>query len=46
LRDPLLRKQFGLAARRSVLGRTWSAVCGELLDHYASVSGVAQRRAA
>lgn len=46
LRDPLLRKQFGLAARRSVLGRTWSAVCGELLDHYASVSGVAQCRAA
>lgn len=37
LRDPLLRGRFGDAARRSVLRRTWPAVCGELLDHYAEV---------
>ncbi|MFF0815821.1 glycosyltransferase family 4 protein [Rhodococcus sp. NPDC003318] len=37
LRDPLLRTRFGEAARRSVLRRTWPAVCGELLGHYAQV---------
>ncbi|WP_223198554.1 glycosyltransferase family 4 protein [Solihabitans fulvus] len=37
LRDPVLRADFGLAARRSVLGRTWPALCRELLGHYADV---------
>lgn len=44
LQDPLLRMRFGEAARRSVLGRTWPAVCNELLGHYAEVLG-AQRLA-
>lgn len=39
LRDPLLRARFGITARRSVLGRTWPAVCTELLGHYEQVIG-------
>ncbi|MGZ4557232.1 MAG: glycosyltransferase family 4 protein [Mycobacteriaceae bacterium] len=31
------RRHFALAARRSVLRRTWPAVCDELLGHYAEV---------
>jgi phosphatidylinositol alpha 1,6-mannosyltransferase len=47
LRDPALRQKFGLAARSSVLGRTWPAICAELVDHYLAVSGdPSQRRAA
>jgi len=38
LRDRDMRWQLGAAARESVLGRTWPAVCDELLDHYAQVS--------
>jgi phosphatidylinositol alpha 1,6-mannosyltransferase len=37
LRDPALRAAYGSAARRSVLRRTWGAVCDELLCHYADV---------
>jgi phosphatidylinositol alpha 1,6-mannosyltransferase len=37
--DPRLRARFGEAARRRVLGRTWSALTDELLDHYAAVVG-------
>ncbi|MFD7654186.1 glycosyltransferase family 4 protein [Actinosynnema sp. NPDC059797] len=46
LRDPLRRRRYGQAARRWVRGRTWAAVCDELLDHYAAVLGVPERRAA
>jgi len=35
--DPRLRTLFGAAARRRVLGRTWSALTDELLGHYAAV---------
>jgi phosphatidylinositol alpha 1,6-mannosyltransferase len=35
--DPALRAQFSQAARRRVLGRTWSALTDELLDHYEAV---------
>ncbi|MDR3659212.1 MAG: glycosyltransferase family 1 protein [Mycobacterium sp.] len=37
------RARYSLAARRSVLGRTWPAVCDELLGHYEAVLG--ERRA-
>jgi phosphatidylinositol alpha 1,6-mannosyltransferase len=35
--DPALRARLGAAARRKVLGRTWSALTDELLDHYTAV---------
>lgn len=38
--DPELRSRYGAAARRSVLLRTWPAVCDELLRHYAQVTGL------
>ena len=37
------RSRYSVAARRSVLSRTWPAVCDELLGHYAAVLG--ERRA-
>jgi phosphatidylinositol alpha 1,6-mannosyltransferase len=37
LTDPALRARFAAAARPSVLRRTWSAMCDELLVHYAEV---------
>jgi phosphatidylinositol alpha 1,6-mannosyltransferase len=33
------RPRYSLAARRSVLGRTWPAICDELLAHYEAVLG-------
>jgi phosphatidylinositol alpha 1,6-mannosyltransferase len=40
------RQRYSLAARRSVLGRTWPAICDELIDHYEAVIGTAGVRAA
>jgi phosphatidylinositol alpha 1,6-mannosyltransferase len=45
LRDPALRARLGEKARRVVLGRTWPAVCGELVDHYEAVQGRVARAA-
>jgi phosphatidylinositol alpha 1,6-mannosyltransferase len=35
-----------VAARRSVLNRTWPAVCDQLLAHYDAVQGADRRKAA
>jgi phosphatidylinositol alpha 1,6-mannosyltransferase len=35
--DPALRQAFGRAGRRAVQGRTWPAICDELLLHYRAV---------
>jgi phosphatidylinositol alpha 1,6-mannosyltransferase len=40
------RHRYSVAARRSVLGRTWPAICDELLGHYEDVIGQRQRKAA
>jgi phosphatidylinositol alpha 1,6-mannosyltransferase len=37
--DPALRAAQGTAGRRLVLGRTWPAMCDELIGHYATVLG-------
>lgn len=34
--DESKRRAFGVAARRAVIGRRWSAICGELVGHYAA----------
>lgn len=39
------RQRYGVAARRSVLGRSWPVICDELLGHYEAVlSPFARRR--
>jgi len=35
--DPALRSRMGEAGRRAVLGRSWAAICDELVGHYESV---------
>jgi phosphatidylinositol alpha 1,6-mannosyltransferase len=40
------RARYSAAARRSVLARTWPAVCEELLGHYEDVIGQRRRKAA
>lgn len=40
------RSRYSVAARRSVLTRTWPAVCDELIGHYEAVQGLRQLRAA
>jgi phosphatidylinositol alpha 1,6-mannosyltransferase len=35
--DPILREDLGVAARRGVGSRTWSALGDELVDHYRAV---------
>jgi phosphatidylinositol alpha 1,6-mannosyltransferase len=38
--NPELRAHCGAAARHSVLGRTWPAVCDELVGHYAELTAL------
>jgi phosphatidylinositol alpha 1,6-mannosyltransferase len=40
------RHRYSVAARRSVLGRTWPAICDQLLGHYEDVIGLRQLKAA
>ncbi|SED43848.1 phosphatidylinositol alpha 1,6-mannosyltransferase [Amycolatopsis lurida] len=45
LRDEALRARLGEKARKVVLGRTWPAVCHELVGHYEAVQGKVARAA-
>jgi phosphatidylinositol alpha 1,6-mannosyltransferase len=40
------RHRYSVAARRSVLGRTWPAICDQLLGHYDAVRGERRLKAA
>jgi phosphatidylinositol alpha 1,6-mannosyltransferase len=40
------RHRYSVAARRSVLGRTWPAICDQLLGHYEAVQCVRRLKAA
>jgi phosphatidylinositol alpha 1,6-mannosyltransferase len=41
--DPAMRAAFGAAGRRKVLRRSWPALTGELVGHYAAVLGRAKK---
>ncbi|MGB6454822.1 MAG: glycosyltransferase family 1 protein [Streptosporangiaceae bacterium] len=40
--DPAMRAAQGAAGRKLVLGRTWPALCDELIGHYAAVVGASR----
>jgi phosphatidylinositol alpha 1,6-mannosyltransferase len=40
------RQRYSVAARRSVLSRTWPAICDELIGHYEAVQGMRRLKAA
>jgi phosphatidylinositol alpha 1,6-mannosyltransferase len=40
------RQRYSVAARRSVLSRTWPAICDELIGHYEAVQGKRRLKAA
>jgi phosphatidylinositol alpha 1,6-mannosyltransferase len=40
------RHRYSIAARRSVLGRTWPAICDELIGHYEAVQNLRRLEAA
>jgi phosphatidylinositol alpha 1,6-mannosyltransferase len=40
------RSRYSVAARRSVLTRTWPVICDQLLGHYEAVQGAGRRKAA
>ena len=40
--DPALRGRMSEAARRKVLGRSWAALTGELIEHYTAVIAARQ----
>ncbi|OZC90893.1 alpha-mannosyltransferase [Rhodococcus sp. 06-412-2C] len=46
LAEPIARARFGDAARKSVLHRTWPAICDELISHYYDVQGITAPQAA
>ncbi|WP_408641969.1 glycosyltransferase family 4 protein [Saccharopolyspora oryzae] len=46
LRDADRRRQFSAAAREVVQGRTWPALCQQLIGHYDAVTAGEQRMAA
>ncbi|MEV0331477.1 glycosyltransferase family 1 protein [Nocardia sp. NPDC050717] len=43
LRDAGQRARFAAAARKSVLHRTWPAICTELMTHYGDVTGMREQ---
>jgi phosphatidylinositol alpha 1,6-mannosyltransferase len=40
------RQRYSVVARRSVLSRTWPAICDELIGHYEAVQGMRRLKAA
>ena len=40
------RQRYSHAARRSVLDRTWPAICDQLIEHYEAVQGMRRLKAA